>query len=152
MKSNLFFMTFALALSTSALAELRPTLPGGGEIRDTACGILNRSVTICLAQAAKTKEFYLVKKTFLPAARNPVVYVPVTYKKTSRTNVVGSVSGDYTGRAAVFQADGKTVSENTYLLKTATVIVRNPKLKAHLFVNGVSEGPTIEMEAINHSQ
>lgn len=148
MKSKIFAMTFALALSSSALAEVRAQRPGGGEIVDGACGLLNRSVTICIGQASKSKEFYLVYKVFAPRS---VTYIPVTQKNTTRPGIVGSVSKDYIGRAAVEVAPG-TMNENIYQLKTASAVVMNPKVRAQLFVNGVSAGPTIELEAVRHTQ
>lgn len=135
-------LSLTSVLAASALADNEVLRSGGGEIQDQACGLLNRSVTLCLAKAKKSQEDYLVLKVFAPRSQT---YIPVTFRNTTPPGRTGVSTGEFNGRAAAILSNG-SVYERTYKLVTKQVVAPNAKMNVQLIVNGASSGPTIELD------
>jgi hypothetical protein len=142
-KNSLLAFSFLLT-SSHAGAVVRPMYPGGGEILDSACGHLNRSVQLCIARAQNSGESYIALKHFM---KNKT-YIPVTATKQT---AAGATTIIYSGRAAVEQDDG-TLVESKYEVKYTQVTRPGVPGKATLSVNGVKDGPAIEMQRIAYPQ
>jgi len=143
MKKQLLIIATLVSLG-SAQAVVRPQLPGGGEILDESCGILNRSVTVCVATAQNSNEKYIAIKHF----NRSRTYVPATEEVVSRA---GATTIVLKGRAAIDIGEG-TLQENQYVLKITKGVRPGLKAKGKFSENGVESGVEMEMRSISYPQ